>query len=117
MPGVWAMLDGVSLFKIEWGALGADWTVRKPAGLGVAYVDSIRPAIRDWCRITAPALNANELATRVIAVAYCQLRNSRRAHFDEIRRGYAKLFQEQCIQQGFPKHAAAWEEVIQKLPG
>lgn len=114
-PGIRSLLDGVPLFDVELEILGPGWTPASARGPGVAYIDTILPAIRDWCKITVPSLDAAELSLRIIGAAYGHFRITGKPHFDPIRRGYAQMFHQQALEHGRSGDAARWSEVVEKL--
>ncbi|MFC4173767.1 hypothetical protein ACFOYU_17185 [Microvirga sp. GCM10011540] len=113
--GIRTMLDNVPLFEVEFEVLGLGWSQNSPRGPGVAYIETIRPAIRAWCEATVPSLDPGELSLRVIGAAYGHFRITGKSHFDEIRRGYAQHFHDQCLQQGRHVDAARWADVVERL--
>jgi hypothetical protein len=114
-PGIRTMLNSVPLFEVEFEVLGSGWSPNSPQGPGVAYIETIRPAIRAWCEATVPSLDPGELSLRVIGAAYGHFRITGKSHFDEIRRGYAQLFHDQCLQHGRHEKAAQWADVVERL--
>jgi hypothetical protein len=114
-PGIRTLLDSVPMFEIELSTLGKGWSKDSPPGLGVSCIDGIRPQLRHWCQVTVPSLDPGELSLRIIGAAYGHFRNTGKSNFDEIRAGYAKQFQEQCIRSGYAQAAAAWGKVVREL--
>lgn len=116
-PSMRTLLDSVPLFDIECELLDESVSKGEVQSPGVAYIESIRPSIRDWCRLTVPALDPDELSLRVIGAAYGHFRNTGEAHFDEIRRGYAQRHRDRCDQLGQNADAGHWTAVLEMLEG
>ena len=116
-PGIRTLLDSVLLFDVECELLEGNVSRGEAPGPGVAYIETIRPSIRDWCRITVPALDAGELSSRVIGAVYGHFRATGQPHFDQIRRGYAQHHKDRCVQLGQNVDAERWSNVIDGLTG
>lgn len=111
------MLDGLPLFPIEYESVrAADSHIEKRrSNSGVRYIASILPAIRKWCATTVPALDPDELATRVATAAYGHFRMSFKQALDAVRLEYAVQYRDSCVASGNHQMASEWSAVIESL--
>ncbi|NEI66513.1 hypothetical protein [Rhizobium leguminosarum] len=110
-----SLLDELPLFAIEYeGMRSVDSYVGKP-NPGVVYMAGIRPAILDWCRKTIPTLDADQMATRVLGVAYGSFRMRGKQALDAMRLEYAVHYHNNCVSNGSFQSADRWNEVIDAL--
>lgn len=106
------MLDGFSLFSIEYEDMRSVDSYVGKENPGILCMKSIHSDISEWCLKRAPTLDANELSTRILSLAYTHFRTIHKQSLDKIRLDYAVHYHNNCISTGNYHSADKWNAVI-----